>query len=277
MAVRIDFDDLRKLAPKGKADILRALVEPMNEHFPRYGITKPLRVAHFMAQAAHEADGFKTLQEYASGSAYEGRKDLGNTHPGDGRRFKGRGIFQLTGRANYIAYGAKLGLDLVGRPETAAEPEVSVRVACEYWKAKGLNTLADKDDIDRITKRINGGYNGLADRKRYLAIAKRLFAVEDEPTQQPDDPGVAPEDEPRKKTGVTEIGTAGGLGTAVDAVTTATDTIRTVNDAKESVTELGVMDYVVALFSNPRFLISAFFLVAIIGGVVWWQFKKRRQ
>lgn len=286
--MQITLEKLRRLAPRGKADILRDLVGPLNAYLPRYGISKPMRVAHFLAQAAHEADGFKTLQEYASGEDYEGREKLGNTQPGDGKRFKGRGIFQLTGRANYVAYGKKLGLNLVDNPKLAASPEVSVRVACEYWQAKGLNALADKDDIKRITKRINGGYNGLADRQRYLAAAKRLFLEEmNEPKpppqpSPPDDPGPQPEPDPdpqpekRKKTWITETGSGLSLGTAADAVTTAKDVINTVNDTKDTAADLGVMDYVIALATNWRFMIPFVLLVALVAGVAWWQIRKRR-
>jgi predicted chitinase len=177
MADLVTYADLRKFAPGGKDSILRALVGPLNHYLPLYQISTEKRVAHFMCQARHEADQFRTLIEYASGKGYEGRKDLGNLHAGDGVRFKGRGIFQLTGRANYRAYGRKIGLDLEGNPELAAQPDVSVRIACEYWKAKGLNTWADRDDIVEITRRINGGRNGLADRQAALAVAKQIFAV----------------------------------------------------------------------------------------------------
>lgn len=172
MAIRVDFDLLKKISPHGNVAIMQTLAEPLTRHMTAYSIDTPLRAPHFLAQASHESAHFRTLHEYASGSAYEGRKDLGNIYAGDGVRYKGRGIFQLTGRANYRAYGALLGLDLENNPELAADPEISVRVACEYWKQKGLNGWADRDDLNEITRRINGGYNGLADRKAALARAK---------------------------------------------------------------------------------------------------------
>ena len=134
-----------------------------------------LRMAHFLAQAIHETDGFHTLHEYASGAAYEWRQDLGNTEPGDGKLFKGRGIFQLTGRANYKNFGDLLKLDLVGNPEMAADPDVAVRVALLYWRVKKLNVAADADNIRAVTKSINGGYNGLVGRVRYLHKAKKAL------------------------------------------------------------------------------------------------------
>lgn len=172
MTIRIDFALLKKISPHGNDAIMQSLAAPLTKYMTAYGIDTPLRAAHFLAQASHESAHFRTLHEYASGAAYEGRKDLGNVHTGDGRRYKGRGIFQLTGRANYRAYGKLLGLDLENNPELAADPENSVRIACEYWKQKGLNGWADRDDINEITRRINGGYNGLPDRKNALARAK---------------------------------------------------------------------------------------------------------
>jgi putative chitinase len=111
------------------------------------------------------------MEEYASGAAYEGRAALGNTQPGDGPRYKGRGIIQLTGRLNYRVYGAALGLDLENNPQLAAVPENAVRIACEYWRRNNLNQLADADNLEAITRRINGGVNGLADRRIKLGIA----------------------------------------------------------------------------------------------------------
>jgi putative chitinase len=144
-------------------------------HVPAAEITTPLRLAHFIAQLAHESDRFKAMEEYASGVAYEGRADLGNTMPGDGRRYKGRGPIQLTGRANYREYGRKLGIDLEAHPEIAALPSIGMMTACRYWTVKGLNALADADNVEAITRKINGGTNGLADRKALLKVAKGLF------------------------------------------------------------------------------------------------------
>ena len=171
----ITRDMLKKIAPNSKEEIIVPLVTYLNKHMPKYEVNTYLRVCHFLAQAAHEAASFRTLEEYASGAAYEGRKDLGNVVKGDGIRYKGRGIFQLTGRANYRAIGAKLGYDLENNPELAESPEVSVLTALEYWKSRGLNKFADADDVTTITKRINGGLNGFDDRKNYLAKAKNVI------------------------------------------------------------------------------------------------------
>ncbi len=101
----------------------------------------------------------------ASGQAYEGRKDLGNVQRGDGKRYKGRGPIQLTGRSNYRDYGQRVGIALESHPEIVAVPSIGLWIACEYWRVKGLNDLADAHNIEAITRKINDGLNGLADRK----------------------------------------------------------------------------------------------------------------
>ena len=166
---------IKAIAPNSKEEIIGPLVGYLNKYMPKYEVNNYLRVCHFLAQAAHEAASFRTLEEYASGAAYEGRKDLGNTQRGDGVRYKGRGIFQLTGRANYRTIGAKIGMDLENNPELAESPEVSVLTALEYWKSRNLNPLADADNVEAITRKINGGLNGFEDRKKYLARCKQVI------------------------------------------------------------------------------------------------------
>ncbi len=139
------------------------------------GINTPLRMAHFLAQIAHESAEFRYSEEIADGEAYEGRPDLGNTQPGDGKRFKGRGLIQLTGRFNYKRYGQARGKDYTtetGAVLLATDPETAVDVSCWFWSENGLNRLADQDDIKAVTKIINGGYNGLEERKAKLVRAK---------------------------------------------------------------------------------------------------------
>jgi len=147
-----------------------------NIHFRTYGILdSSFRLIHFLAQLAHESGNFRYMEEIASGAAYEGRKDLGNVNKGDGVRYKGRGPIQLTGRANYRKYGQQLGIDFENNPEIVALPSVGLLVACKFWSDNGLNELADKDDVMAITKRINGGTNGLTDRKAKLEIIKGMM------------------------------------------------------------------------------------------------------
>lgn len=147
-----------------------------NVHFRTYEILDtPLRLAHFMAQLIHESGSFRYMEEIASGSAYEGRADLGNTEPGDGVRYKGRGPIQLTGRANYRRVGRAIGIDLESNPVLAAVPSIGMLTACYFWQTAGLNPLADADDVERITRRINGGLNGFEDRKAHLKAMKALL------------------------------------------------------------------------------------------------------
>lgn len=145
----------------------------------KYEINTTLRLSHFLAQILHETGNFRWLEEIWGPTkiqlTYEGRKDLGNNQPGDGRRYSGRGYFQATGRYNYTKYSKILNIDLVNHPELAKEPDIAARIAGEYWKDKGLNSFADKDDIITITKRINGGLIGIDDRKKWLEICKGVL------------------------------------------------------------------------------------------------------
>lgn len=170
-------DQLRQIMPNPRAD-RRALYLPyIQAAMAEFGINTPVRRAQFLAQVAHETAELRYMEEIASGAAYEGRKDMGNTEPGDGKRFKGRGVFQITGRTSYQKYGEQLGVDLIGHPEFTSSPQVAFRLAALIWQTNGLNELADKDNIRAITQRINGGYNGLDDRTRYLERAKSALGV----------------------------------------------------------------------------------------------------
>ena len=133
---------------------------------------KGIELAAFMGQSAHESDGFKTAEEYASGDAYEGRKDLGNIHKGDGRKYKGRGFIQITGRYNYTAAGKALGLDLVNHPELAEEPVNAAKVTWWYWKNKVRPHIGNFDNTKAVTKKIQGGSLGLKSREKYTQSFK---------------------------------------------------------------------------------------------------------
>lgn len=147
-----------------------------NVHFRTYGILDTgLRLAHFMGQCAHESGGFRYMEEIASGQAYEGRRDLGNTQPGDGRRYKGRGPIQLTGRTNYRRFGREIGIDLERHPEIVALPSIGLWAGCEYWDNRNINALADDDKTTAVTRAINGGINGIADRRIRTRVAKDLI------------------------------------------------------------------------------------------------------
>lgn len=144
----------------------------------RFGIDSTLRKSHFLGQVAHESARGRYMEEIASGRAYEGRADLGNTEPGDGVRFKGRGLIQLTGRANYTDYSRAMYGDgrAVRNPAMVARLPDAALAAGWYWQVKDLNTPAEADDIRAVTRIVNGGFNGLQDRIEKTEQAKRLFA-----------------------------------------------------------------------------------------------------
>lgn len=169
---------LLRLTPSGKADIVNGIARRFDALAREHDVSTRLRLCHFLAQAAHETDGFRTLEEYGGASyflRYEGRQDLGNTQAGDGIRYHGRGIFQLTGRGNYRRFGTIIGIDLEAEPERAKEPDISLLVAFAYWSERAINNAADADDVAAVTKLINGGRNGLAERARYLEKAKGIW------------------------------------------------------------------------------------------------------
>ena len=145
-----------------------------------YGLAvTPLHMCHFLAQLAHECAGFRTMREYwgptTAQKRYEGRADLGNLQPGDGKRFMGRGYIQITGRANYGTYGSKLGLALTASPALAEDPVTALNIACIYWKKRNIDSPAGTNDIGEVTRRINGGTNGLADRTALFRKARKLW------------------------------------------------------------------------------------------------------
>jgi putative chitinase len=173
--------------------------KPVAEAMARYGIDTPLRKAHFLAQIGHESGGFVYTVENLNYSAaallktwpsrftpataeqmarkpeqianhvYGGR--MGNTQPGDGWKYRGRGLIQLTGRSNYKAAGFE------HNPELLEQPEGAAMSAGWFWSTNGLNALADRDDVLAVTKRINGGTHGLDDRRKRLQRAKAALNV----------------------------------------------------------------------------------------------------
>lgn len=155
-----------------QAAIIEAIGPVLAATLEAYEINNINRIANFLGQTCHESAGFRTTEEFATGEAYEGRADLGNNQPGDGVRFKGRGLLQLTGRANYARMSKVLGIDLVGDPKHAADPVLSLKIACEFWKQKNLNPLADTNALSSITRRINGGLTGLDARAEFTNSAR---------------------------------------------------------------------------------------------------------
>lgn len=156
---------LVKWAPNSKP-VAAIVVGWFNKYAEKYNVISDLRIAAFIAQVAHESGSFKYLREIASGQAYEGRISLGNTLPGDGKKFKGRGYIQITGRANYLSVSKAIFNDdtFINNPDLLSTPQYGMESALWFWNAKGLNTLADEQAFKTITKRINGGTNGFAER-----------------------------------------------------------------------------------------------------------------
>ncbi len=129
-----------------------------------------------VATVSVECPPWRPIREYASGEAYEGRKDLGNTQPGDGVWFKGRGFIQITGRANYRAYGLALGLDLEADPDLALDVRTSAEILALYWKRREVHVSCEQADWRRVRKLVNGGYNGW---DHFAAVVDRLDVRDD--------------------------------------------------------------------------------------------------
>ena len=193
------------------------------EILPKYGITNERRVAHFLSQTAHESGGYKRLEENLNYSAkalravfgrYFGpapKRDadeyhrqpemianyvymdefrkykMGNTEDGDGWRFRGRGLKQLTGRENYTRFGKSIGMSAEEAAEYVATPGGAVESACWFWDANNLNDIADSDDVKRMTKKINGGTIGLEDRQKRYVHAMKVLGMEAEDLAADDD------------------------------------------------------------------------------------------
>lgn len=188
LTARIDASTIKAIVPPvtNKIAQQRSIIEQFAELLPamldRFEVDTPLRIEHLLAQTAHESDLFLVTEEYASGAAYEGRDDLGNTKPGDGKRFKGRGLIQLTGRANYKRFTAWMRGTVPDCPDFEAEPELVATFPWAawsvffFWSSHKLNAYADRDDLVAETKVINGGKNGLAHRAELLVKAKTVIA-----------------------------------------------------------------------------------------------------
>ena len=175
----ITVQQLLQILPNASR-VAGVFVPVLNTAMSRYQIVGAKRVAAFIAQIGHESGQLKHVKEIwgptAAQAKYEGRKDLGNTVAGDGSKYRGRGLIQITGRANYMACGEALGLDLIKQPELLERPQHACMSAAWFWATKGLSTLADAGQFDKITQRINGGQNGAADRQALYARALKVLA-----------------------------------------------------------------------------------------------------
>lgn len=170
----ITIEQLVKIMPfaKKRAPLF---IDAINHAMDEFEINTNARAASFLSQVGHESGQLLYVLELASGDAYEGRRDLGNTWPGDGRRYKGRGLIQITGRSNYLNCGDALNLDLINRPELLEDPSNAAMSAGWWWKNHGCNELADTGDQEKVTRRVNGGVNGLADRLALFAVAVEVL------------------------------------------------------------------------------------------------------
>lgn len=179
----ISIQQIKLIAPRAKDSLLNSHFEKFVEGMKHYSITTLPRIQQYIAQVAHECDEFTTLEEYASGKAYDtGRlaENLGNTpeEDGDGQLYKGRGFIQLTGKANYARASKALGWDFVSKPKELLLPGPAGFASAWFWADKGLNTIADLNSYEgflKITKRINGGTNGLKHRLELWEKAKEVI------------------------------------------------------------------------------------------------------
>ena len=174
----VTADQLRDLCPALAASQAETHAAALNPALVEWTIDTPRRIAAFLAQIAHETGGFQFLRELGDThylARYEGRKSLGNLTPGDGPKFRGRGYLQLTGRANYSEAAYNLDLPLTENPVLAEQPRHAARIAGWFWHSRGLNALADDLKFNSITKKINGGRNGIVQRRRYWQTAQRLW------------------------------------------------------------------------------------------------------
>lgn len=167
--------ELITLFGRSKEREIFEIVRTMNPLLGQYGFDTLRRLRYFWAQVGHESGGLTYTKEIASGKAYEGRKDLGNVIKGDGMRYKGRGYLQVTGRKNYTALQKDTGIPCVEHPEILEQPKYAILSALWYWRKNNLHIYADKDAFTALSKRINGGTNGLADRMRWLGKANKAI------------------------------------------------------------------------------------------------------
>jgi putative chitinase len=203
----ISLEDLKELFPKGREAILEAFAKQAKPVFAEFDISdKPNRLHFFLAQIAHESGGLTGIEENLRYSAkrmteiwpsrfptlaaaepfannpearankvYANRMGNGPAGSGDGWKYRGRGYIQITGRDGYRAIGTAIGIDLEAHPDRAATPEDALRVACGFWKWKKVNALCDEGDFLKVTRLVNGGTTGRADREAWLAKVRKVL------------------------------------------------------------------------------------------------------
>lgn len=175
VAAPFTLEQLRGVYKEAPLARLQLFLPHVIHTLEKHEINTPQRIQMFLAQIGHESGQLRYVEELASGAAYEGRSDLGNMAPGDGVKYKGRGLIQITGRRNYSLASLAMDLPLLEQPELLELPEHASMSAGWYWSNNNLNALADSGDFKKVTRRINGGYNGLADREKLLERAKLVI------------------------------------------------------------------------------------------------------
>lgn len=173
--VVITLEELKSIMPHA-GNRAETFLEPLNAAMDEFEITGPVRQAAFLAQIAHESGSLRYVSELADGAAYNFRQDLGNDQPGDGPKYKGHGLIQITGKNNHFEMADYFGIPRDQIVEWLQTPEGACRSAGRFWQSHGLNELADKGDFKLITKRINGGFNGYQDRLAYFERAQQVLA-----------------------------------------------------------------------------------------------------
>ena len=175
----LTYENLKEIMPQASPADIATYADSLNKVLSDFNLATLSRACAFIAQIAHESGSLHYKEEIASGAAYEGRRDLGNTQPGDGKRYKGRGLIQLTGRANYRQCGQALGLPLEENPELVVkDPYTNAAVAAWYWKSRNINDAADRGNFEKVTRLINGGLNGYEERCQFWERAKKVFSSE---------------------------------------------------------------------------------------------------
>ncbi|MBI1179946.1 MAG: glycoside hydrolase family 19 protein [Alphaproteobacteria bacterium] len=239
----LSIDIVRALYPRAPREHVDAFAAQNGGLFAQYGISdKPLRLQHFLAQIGHESGGLTIMEEnmnyraerlrevwpsrftdmalanrcagnpeLLANTVYCDRMGNGNSASGDGWRYRGRGYIQITGRDGYRNVGAQAGLDLEGNPDLAFAPDRALAVACGFWRWKDLNTVSDTGDFVAVTRRINGGINGLADRKAWFDKVRRVLGAPVPMDEQPDAPDVVAIQRRLQALGYRELGAADGI------------------------------------------------------------------
>ena len=171
----ITAKQLAIIAIFAKDSVVMTYAPLLAKYMCEHEINNKYRKSAFIATVTHESGSFNYTKEIASGIAYEGRKDLGNIYSGDGVRFKGRGLIQITGRTNYQLVSDAFGVDFISNPELMEQPEWATAVSAFWWQRAGLNKIADTKDFRLVTRKVNGGYNGMADRQKWYDRALKVL------------------------------------------------------------------------------------------------------